>query len=454
MPSRAGTVVRPRLAGVAAAATSLRPVRHDAVVWALVVTAGLAFTALLVAVDARLGTASAPFLGRYRLKVEIGTVLAPAVAAAVLVAVSRGLHERLPWRRLLLLSYLAAAAWAIALAVVDGGYGLANPVENPQEYLRDVPAVAGDPLGFLDTFVQRSEDYSVATRQHPPGPVLLLWALTENGFTRPAALGTLVTLVGCASVPLVAIAARSLLGEQSARRLLPLLILAPYAIWLAVSLDAVTMTIAAAALTCGVVGSEPRRPPWWAAAAGLLLGTAALFSYAVGWLAVSGLAVYFIRRRPLLILVSGAAGLVPLALAQLAGFTWSDGLSAAQADFSLRVEPHRSWVWWIFLDVVILTIACGPAIAAAARKIRRTPGWPFLVGAGIAVLFAMGSGIARGEVERSWLPFFPWLLVAAVAPERRPAEPEDETSSPTPVLLVALGAASAVVLEAVLQTTW
>lgn len=422
----------------------------DLATWFGVVAAGLVLSAVTVALHARLGTASAPFTGRYRLKLDAGSVLAPLVAGTVLVGVRRGVHERLPWRWLLLAGYLAAVCWALALAVVDGGNGLAAPVDAPDGYLPDTAAVGSDPVGFLRTFVERAGSHTVSTRQHPPGPVLLLWGLGRLGAHGPAALGLLITLLGCLSVPLIAVAVRSLCRERAARRLVPLLALAPYAVWLAVSLDAVTLTLGAGAVACGVVGSEPRRSPLWAVASGLLLGGAALFSYNVGWLGASVIVTYFVRRRPLLNMISGAAALIPLALAQLAGFVWTDGLTAAQADFSVRVGPHRSWLLWALLDVFLVAIACGPAVAASARKIQRTPGWPFAVGAGLAVTFAILSGLSRGEVERSFLPFFPWLLVAAVA-----SEPSDGTdSAPTPLLLVAVGALTAVVIEAVLRTAW
>ncbi len=424
------------------------PVR-DATVWLAVVLAGLALSGLAVLLHLRLGTASAPFTGRYRLKLDAGSLLAPLVAGAVLVGVRRRVHERLPWHRLLAVSYLGAVGWALALAVVDGGNGLAAPIRAPDGYLPDAATVGSDPLAFLHDFVADAGSHTPSTRQHPPGPVLLLWALGRLGVQRPAFLGLLVALLGCVSVPVVAVAVRSLCGERAARRLLPVLILAPYAVWLAVSLDAVTLTVGAAAVACGVVGSEPRRSPLWAAAAGLLLGTGALFSYSVGWLAGSLIVTYFVRRRPLLNMISGAGALVPLVLAQLAGFVWADGLTIAQADLSERAGPHRSWLLWAFLDLFLIAIACGPAVAASARKIRRTPGWPFLVGAGLAVTFAIGSGLSRGEVERSFLPFFPWLVVAAVAPEAGTTEP-----APTPLLLVGLGAVSAVVIEATLRTAW
>jgi len=423
--------------------------RRDALLWSLLVAVGLALSAAFVLLRLRLGTASAPFTGSYRGKIVAGSVLAPVVAVGVLAAVRRGLAERLSWRSLLLWSYLAAVAWTLALAFVDGGNGLAAPVTDPQEYLRDVPAVAGDPVAFLRTFVDHSTSFSFATRQHPPGPVLLLWAVRPLGLVRAETLGLAIALVGCLAVPLVAVSVRSLCGEPPARRLLPLLALAPWAVWTAVSMDAVTTTLCAAFVASGVLGSERGRSRWWAVASGLLLGVAALMSYSAVWLGATLIAVNFLRRRPSLNVIAAAGALVPLGLARVAGFVWPDGLTATQADFSLRVEPHRSWLLWAPLSVVILVIASGPAIVPAARKWRATPGWPFLVGAVLAVGFALGSGLSRGEVERSWLPFFPWLLVPAVAPE-----PSEAAGSRPPLLLAALGAAAAVVLEAVLVTQW
>lgn len=447
-----------------AAGRSQATTRRDALGWLAVVTAGLAITALLVAAHARLGTRGAPFIGDYRWKVEPGSLLAPAVAGLVLLAVWRGVHERLRWRWLLACAYLCAAGWALGLALVDGGNGLAGPVSRADSYAHDVAAVGGHPLAFLHGFVGHAASYTVDTRQHPPAPVLLLAGLRQLGIVRPETIGLLITLFGCLSVPLVLVAVRSLCDLGNARRLAPVLAFAPYAVWLAVSMDAVTLTLCAAFVTCGVVASEPRRTWWWAVAAGLLLGVAALFSYSVAWLAVSVICIYFVRRRPLLNVATGAAALLPLAAARVAGFTWPDGLSAAQADFSRRIGPHRSWALWIGLDLLILVIAAGPAVWPAARKVRRTPGWPFLIGAGLAVAFALASGLSRGEVERSWLPFYPWLLIPAVAPERAvggdapavpaPAGTRASSSSPTPVMLVALGALSAVVIEAALKTPW
>jgi methylthioxylose transferase len=422
-------------------------------VWLLLVAAGFGLTGVAALVGARLGSSGAPFTGEYRLKIEIGSLLAPAVAVTVLAAVRAGVLNRLRWGLLLLAAYVAAVWWALALALVEGGNGLASPVADPDEYLRDVPAVGSDPVGFLRTFVESSDSYSVATRTHPPAPVLLLWLFDRIGISQPQTLGLILTLLGCAYVPLVAIAVRSLCHETAARRLLPVLVLAPYAVWLAVSMDAVTLLLGAAFVCCGVLGSERGRSWRWVVASGLLLGVAALFNYAVAWLAASLIATFFVRRRPLLNAFAGFSALLPLALFRLWGFTWPSGLSEAQADFSVRVGPHRSWAIWAALDILLLLVACGPALLRALRRVRLTPGWPFLVGAGLAVVFALASGLSRGEVERSWLPFFPWLLVPAVAPARRPA-PGEPDAGPTPYLLIAAGAVGSIVIEAILRTTW
>jgi hypothetical protein len=187
----------------------------------------------------------------------------------------------------------------------------------------------------------------------------------------------------------------------------------------------------------------------WALASGVTLGLAALFSYAAPWLGLSVVCLYFARRRAFLNIATGLGALLPVLAAQLAGFSWIDGLSVARADFAARVEPHRSAVWWGGINVVVLLLAAGPPLVRSLRRMRNTPGWPFLVGAGVAVAFSILAGLARGGAEAAWLPFFPWLTVAAVAPRRQAGTPP-----PSPLLLVAVGALTAIVVEAVLATPW
>ncbi|MEU0552489.1 hypothetical protein [Dactylosporangium sp. NPDC006015] len=425
--------------------------RRDALRWVAFGLLGLAVAALAVQLDARLGTASAPFLGRYKIRVGPGSVLAPLVAAAVLWSASQGALERRSWRKIQLFGYCAGLTWAIALALVDGWSGLTKALGSPEEYLGDVRRVGDDPLAYLRHFTSDAPAHSVASRGHPPGPVLFLWLADRIGVDNHVVLGFLITALSALTIPLVLSAVRDSVGEAAARRYLPVLVLAPYAIWVAVSLDGLVATLGAAAIVCGLRASRTkvRKKAVWALAAGLLVGVAALFSYSAPWLGLSIVCVYFARRRAFLNIVTGIGALVPVLGAQLLGFGWADGLVAAETDYASRVAPYRSVLWWSAISVVVLLLATGPAIVASARKLRNTAAWPFLVGAGAAVVFSIAAGLARGGVEHAWLPFFPWLTVAVVAPEKPAGE-----LPPTPLLLTAVGAALAVVVEAVLITPW
>lgn len=430
-----------------------RSERADLARWLTLTTIGLLITWMAVRGGAPLGTRSAPFLGLYRLALGVATVLAPLVAAAILISVRRGWYERIIFRNLLILGYAGSAAWALALALVDGAAGLTRSLQSVDNYLTDLPAVGDAPLAYLRDFTLHRETHSTAARGHPPGPVLLLWTLHRVGLNDRLVLGLLITAVGALITPLVLSAVRGVCGETSARRYAPVLMLAPYAVWVAVSVDVVVAVLGAAMVVMGVRASAADRTGLrafaWALASGVSLGVAALFSYAAPWLGLSVVCLYFARRRAALNLAAGLGALIPVLAAQFAGFTWIDGMSLARADYVARVGAQRSPVWWGGISLVVLLLATGPVLLASLRKARNTPGWPFLVGAGFAVAFSVLAGLARGGAEASWLPFFPWLTVAAIAATRPGGEPE-----PTPLLLVAVGAVTAIVVEAVLATPW
>ncbi|HET8646993.1 MAG TPA: hypothetical protein VFO85_15970, partial [Vicinamibacteria bacterium] len=331
---------------------------------------------------------------------------------------ARGWFDRAPWRAVLLSGYAIALGWALALALADGAAGLTRPLRSADSYLPDIPDVGDDPVGYLASFTSQAAEHSSATRGHPPGAVLLLWALHRGGITSHLVLGLVVTAVGVLAVPLVLSAVRGVCGEAAARQYLPVLALAPYAMWVAVSLDAVVAALGAAMVLAGVRASDSARSgpsaAAWAALCGLLLGVAALLSYSAPWLGLSVLCLYFARRRPFLNLATALGALAPVLGADLAGFGWVDGLLAAQSDYVTRIAAHRSALWWSGLSLVVLLVATGPPLLASLRKLHNTPGWPFLVGAGAAVMFSLVSGYASGGAEHAWLPFFPWLTVAAV----------------------------------------
>ena len=430
-----------------------REQRADLLAWLALTAIGLGLTWLAVRGGAQLGTRSAPFLGSYRFAIGFASALAIIMAAAVLFSAQRGRFEELSFRSVLVVGWAATFGWALSLALVDGAAGLTRSLQSPDNYLTDVPGVGNDPLDFLRSFTGQAGEHSVAARGHPPGPVLLLWALHRLGLTDRLALGVLIAALGALITPLVLSAVRGVCGELAARRYAPVLILAPYAVWVAVSVDVVVAVLGAAMVAMGVRASDQTRTGWraggWALGSGVTLGLAALFSYAAPWLGLSVVCLYFARRRAFLNIATGLGALLAVLAAQSAGFSWIDGLGMARADFEARVEPNRSAVWWGGISVVVLLLAAGPPIVRSLRRVRNTPGWPFLVGAGVAVTFSILAGLSRGGAEAAWLPFFPWLTVAAVAPQHQAGEPP-----PSPLLLVAVGALTAIVVEAVLATPW
>src|SRR5438477_1048100 len=124
----------------------------DALSWAIFAACGLALSALAVHLDARLGTASAPFLGRYDLRLGPASLLAPIVAATVILLTLRRSFEYLAWHIVHILSYGTSLAWALSLALVDGFSGLTKAPGAPESFLQAVHQTEGHPFGYTAAF--------------------------------------------------------------------------------------------------------------------------------------------------------------------------------------------------------------------------------------------------------------------------------------------------------------
>lgn len=425
--------------------------RRDLAAWLTLVAVGLGIAAIAVATSAELGSDAVPFLGHYRLDISPLAIVAPLVALAVLLVARRRWAARMSWRLLLSLSYLAALAWQLGLAVMSGPAGLSRYLSNEDGYLPELAGV-GSTAELFAAVTDADGTLSTANTGHPPGSLLLLWALKSTSLS-DIQLGLLSAAVSALIVPLVLLTARSSCGPVAARQLAPFLILAPWAIWLVVGPDAATAVLAAAALAAAAHASHRNRRGWsalaWSVVSGLLLASATLFAYLAAWFGLSIVCLYFARRRPWHNLATGAGALAPLAAAQLAGFNWAEGLSVAYHGYLERIEFDRSLLWWIPLSLVVLILACGPGLVSSLRKMRNTPAWPFLIGGGAAIVFSVLMGTARGGVEETWLPLFPWLLIAATAPATQGGRP-----LPFPWLLAAVTAACGLIIEAVLLSPW
>jgi methylthioxylose transferase len=380
--------------------------------WALVIVVAHVLLERLQAGGANIRIQAAPLVGTFDLRVS-GRLLASLTVGTVVVLGGPRLVEEVGWRALLLMSAVAAAAWAVSLALVDGVQGLTSPLEARTEYLADVANV-GSPGAFLSTFVDRIGDYSIHVQGHPPGMLLLLSALDRVGLGGSGWAAALCIAGGAAAVPAVLVAVREVAGEEIARRATPFLVIAPAAIWIATSADAFFMGVSAWAVALVVLatGRHGRRSDVYALAGGLLFGAAAFLSYGLVLLAVvpAGVAWHRRRFRPLALAATGAA---PLFLAFFtAGFWWVAGLLATRQQYFAGVGSRRPYLDFLVANAACLAIVLGPAVVVALTRVRDRRLWLLVGGALVVLGAAMISGMSKGEVERIWLPFAIWLLPA------------------------------------------
>ncbi len=352
----------------------------------------------------------------------------------------------------------AAAAWTLALALVDGPASLAAPLTSPHDYLADVPRVDGAWSllpSFADQVVARAgaEAWTTHVAGHPPGALLMFWWADRVGLGGPAWAAALLIVVGSSAAAAVAVAVRALAGPAAAAASSPLLALAPYALWVATSADAAFLAVSAwgaALLAVAVTRPPDRRATASALGGGGLLGSGLYLSYGLVPFGVvaAGLLLAGGRARALRAAALAAAGVLVVVTAYTAaGFWWPDGFAATRTRWAQGWGSQRSFGYTAVGNLAVAGLAAGPAVVAALPRLQALPGrlaHPS-VGALVAVLLADASGMSRGEVERIWLPFLPWLLLVALAFDRG-------KSVPRGWLLGQAGTALAV--TALVRTTW
>ncbi len=370
-------------------------------------------------------------------RVGWGTV--PAVLVGVLaVRHAIRLAGELPWRRLLWWSYGAGLAWMFGLAFVDGVDGVREILDTRYEYLdtaRSVEFFAALP-GWVDRIPfdglpadVPDANWPVHVAGHPPGALHFFVVLSRLNLGNGWWAGVIVTLIAASTALAVMVALRTLGAETLARRAAPFLVIGPAAIWQSVSADAMFAAVAAWGMAALAIAAVRRSIPW-SLLAGLLLGYTVMLSYGLPLLGFLAVAVLVVARswRPLPWAVLAAVAVVAAYAAY--GFYWWEALPALQERYWSGTARLRWPEYWIWGNLAALTFSAGPAMwagfTALGRQAREQVGdtgarvarW--LVGAGIAmVVVADASQMSKAEVERIWLPFVPWLLVAcALLPER------------------------------------
>ncbi|TYK45029.1 hypothetical protein [Actinomadura decatromicini] len=374
-----------------------------------------------------------PLHARLRGRPLTWPVLPAAAVAAALVAALPALAARLPWRALPPAAWAASAAWTVTLAAAAGPAALARPLDAPTEYPAGLAQVRPAPLEWIATFTDRLGGYTTHVRGHPPLPTLVLWALERAGLGGTAWAAALIVAAGTSAAAAIAVTGRCVAGEAAARSAVPFLALAPLAVWVATAMDAFFLAVAAWGTALLAMSARSARPVIPAAAGGLLLGCVPYLSYGLLPLFAVPAAVVLLRRPPARAMVAAALGLavVPAAFTAL-GFWWPDGVRATLDTYLVsRGSAQRSYAYFAFGNLAVLGLLTGPAVAhalprtaaalwRAARSRTALPGAAVLAGAALlGVLVLDASGVTKGEVERIWVPFAAWLLVAAPPEHRR-----------------------------------
>jgi methylthioxylose transferase len=381
----------------------------------------------------------APTHGIWDPGLGVGTPFALALALAG-VRWGPALAQRLPWGRLLWVTGAAAAAWMLALALVDGPSGLTRALGNRWEYLPTAREVGSVPE-LLATYTARipysaaPDNWVTHVAGHPPGALLFFVGLVRLGLGGDLAAGLVVTVLAATTAPAVLVALRALGAPSAARTAAPLLALSPAAVYLCVSADAVFTATAAWGLAALALATRARRGAalaGWSVLAGLLLGTCVTFSYGLPLLGTLCLAVLAAGRRWSPLPVAAAAALVPVALLASGGYLLWEAYPVLVERYWDGIASRRPAAYWSWGNLAALVVCAGPVVGAGLAALRGRSDWSngpeagerrvvvlLVAGAVGFVLLASLSQMSKGEVERIWLPLVPWLSLALLALPRR-----------------------------------
>ena len=244
--------------------------------------------------------------------------------------------------------------------------------------------------------------------------VVIEWILEKVGLTtRRLECGTRRRGQVAVAVLAVLVAAGEVAGDAVARAAAPFVVLVPAVIWWQTA-DAFFAGVSAWAVTLVILatGRKGARADLFAVAGGLLFGITAFLSYGLVLLAFIPVAVCAVRRtpRPLVLAcwarptVSGVRG---------PGFSWFSGLAATRAQY------------WRGVASIARTRTSSLPISRCSRlrPARRSRSGSPACATGTSgcssvvrspsIALADLSGMSKAEVERIWLPFVPWVALAA-----------------------------------------
>lgn len=320
------------------------------------------------------------------------------------------------------------------------------------EYIADVPRVGDDPIGFLRNFVAIKEQLALHSSTHPPGSILLLWAVerTLGAGTVPASW---VAITLSALAPLAAL----WLGWRIGGPRLGLLaggiaaVMPGQLVYSVTSMDGVFNMLLAMGAVAFLLALEPGRRAAAAALAGLLIALGLFFTYAATQLFFFGLAVALVAvlrgwaqgagrgparlwaaARPVLsqgLIAAGVIVAIYLAIFLATGYNVVVGalesttinVAVMRGVEQLPFLPPSLSYYVLFLSANLLAFGwyLGPwgltstTLAGGAALRERPLTTTSALSAGLLALIAgmALSGLFNREVERIWGFTYPLLAV-------------------------------------------
>jgi hypothetical protein len=404
---------------------------------------GLGATFLLIVLSAAIPTLTGwnvnggdllPVLSHWVPRVGAGTLPALLIAA-VAVRYAADLAMTARWGRLLVATWVGGVAWILALATVDGSFGLSRVLGRNDEYLQTARSTT-DLAHTLSIYVSKiplhapTGHWPVHIAGHPAGALTFFVALVRIGLGSNLVAGLVVVTLAATTAVAVLVTLRLLGAETLGRRALPFLVLGPSALWQGVSADAMFAAVAAwgiAALACAATRTSLGSALAWSVVSGLVLGYTVMLSYGLPLIGILAFAVLVVARswRPLIPTAIAAAAVLLVYAAY--GFNWFQAVGVLRTRYWAGIASERPGWYWIWGNLAALASSAGPLLGVAlthAVRSRRSSDpmtrvvlW--LSGAGVAMVLAADvSQMSRAETERIFLPFIPWLLLScALLPE-------------------------------------
>ena len=421
--------------------------------------------------EPRIKLGAAPFVGAWELRLSPAFLAALIVGSVAVWLLPKVLCVLTDWWSIVIATAIASL-FSFALAAADGLSAVLAPVVDPTEYWANLEFLpkAGDLL-LLHSNYDFLVDRTVHMKGHPPGFLLLLKGLAAIGLGAPWVVGALSFFGIGLMVSAVGISVRCLSDGAAMRLVLPFLALTPFTVWLGTSADAFFSGVAAwgiATATLAVRSSRLRSRLLLGAASGFCLSGALFLTYGASTILVLAavLVLTDVRSRLVATLQAGGAAVLCASLVTGVfyqfGFWWFDGLRLTNKFYWVGSAYFRTWTYFLLANVAVLLIAVGPAVIAGVASLRDRRLWPVVGGALLCITIAELSQYSKGEVERIWLLFMPWLVPAVVALARPLGALEEVAagSEATPSRTVirrrwlASQAALALLLQLTLRSKW